>query len=235
MMTVSKSWLLSGLLRAASSATLYPQSAAQRLPTLLLDFQKNNVSSSWAPGHPKEWSDKTALKYEFSDGGPFTWTSGAIRAAELTSDEKLLVTINATNHLAVVEFATGTTVSGLTLASTYAYGPSALRVLGNSAGGHDILVSMDYNEVHRLRLTSNGTRIGNTTVYPGGLVWERGSLSISQSGRRFFTVNSTVLYDLDDGLIGSTDGKEWDSYRKSEVSRSSVAHKTKMNFADKTK
>jgi len=197
--------LLSSLLHTAGSTTLYPQQTAQRPPTLLLDFQKNNVSSSWAPGHPIEWNNKTALKFTFNDGGPVGWVSGSIWGAELSPDEKYLVTSNVKNHVSVVDFTTGTTVFNTTLASTYTRGESALRVLANPAGGYDVLVSLGYQELHRLRLSPDGTQIGNATIYSGGLLWKQTSPSISHSGRRFLVANPNVpyynLYDLDDANV----------------------------------
>ncbi|KAJ4299452.1 hypothetical protein N0V90_004697 [Kalmusia sp. IMI 367209] len=201
MATLSRLVLLSTLLSAVISKALYPQSI-QRPPGILHDFQKNNVSTSWAPGHPKEWSEKEALKFQFSDGGPHTYTSGAIPATALSSDEKFLVTVNISNHVSVIDFATGSVVSNPSFTTTYSRESSAVRVLSAPSGGYDVLISMGYQEVQRLRLSAQGKQTGNATIYTGGLLSEFGSSSVSHSGRRFLTVDPNIpqynIYDLDD-------------------------------------
>ncbi|KAL1592004.1 hypothetical protein SLS60_011596 [Paraconiothyrium brasiliense] len=198
--------LLSGLLCAANAEALYPETVL-RPPSLLHDFQKNNISTSWAPGHPKEWSDKEALRYEFSDGGPYRYTSGAIFATALSSDEKFLVTVNTSNHVSVVDFATGTQVFDCTLSSTYQAEYRAVRILTGSSG-YDVLVSMNYQEVQKLHLSPQGGYLGNVTVYPGGLLYEKGSPSISHNERLFITAVPTAgqynIYNLDDPSVHLT-------------------------------
>ena len=205
---------LCGLLSAVSSKALYPQ-AAQRPPDLLHDFQKDNISASWAPGHPKEWTDKDALKYQFSDGGPVGYTGGAIPVAALSSDEKFLVTMNTSRHVSVINFATGTKVFDQTLASTYKDNSVALRVL-TSPSGYDVLVSMNYVEVQRLRLSSEGAQVGNLTIYPGGLLYDKGSPSVSPNERRFITAVPNAgqyrIYDLDDPNVHIIIDNQRDDY-----------------------
>lgn len=191
---------LCGLLSVVSSKALYPQ-AAQRPPDLLHDFQKDNISVSWAPGHPKEWTDKAALKYQFSDGGPVAYTTGAIPVAALSSDERFLVTVNVSHHVSVLDLARGIRVYDQTLTSSYKDSSVALRVL-TSPSGYDVLVSMSYIEVQRLRLSPEGAPVGNITDYPGGLLFDKGSPSVSPNERRFITAVPDAgqynIYDLDD-------------------------------------
>ncbi|KAJ4350365.1 uncharacterized protein N0V89_008986 [Didymosphaeria variabile] len=198
--------LFSGLLCTATAEALYPE-AIQRPPSVLHDFQKNNVSSSWALGHPKEWSDKDALRYEFSDGGPYRYTSGAIFATALSSDERFLVTVNTSNHVSVIDFATGVQVFDRTLSSTYQAAYRAVRVLAGPSG-YEVLASMTYQEVQKLQLSPQGEQIGNVTVYPGGLLYEKGSPSTSHNERLFITAVPTAgqytIYDLDEPSVHLT-------------------------------
>lgn len=205
---------LFGLLDTVGSTTLYPHTA-QRPPDLLHDFQKGNISTSWAPGYPKEWSDNKSVAYHFSDGGPYQYTSGAIPVASLSSDEKLLVTLNASRHISVIDFATGTKISHRTLTTTHATDSVALRIL-TSPSGYDILVSISYFEVQRLRLSPPGIPTGNVTIYPGGLLFDKGSPSTSHNERYFTTAIPNAgqyhIHDLDDPDANVTIQNHTDDY-----------------------
>jgi WD40 repeat protein len=204
MFTVSILLLLLVGLHAVSPKALYP-TTNQRPPDLLSDFQKNNISSSWAPGHPKDWTNKESLKYTFSDGGPQTYTTGGIPAAALTSDERLLVTVNASNHVSVIEIATGTTMAQFTVNTNYSGAPTALRVLVDPQGQYDVLISMDYQEIRRIRLSHNGIQLGAATAYPGGLLSDYSSPSVSHHSRQVLTAVRDLphynIYDLDDATV----------------------------------
>ena len=198
---VALSYLLAVSVLHTASSTPVGSRTTHAPPTVQQDWQKNNVSAPWAPGHPIEWNNTLALKYTYSDGGPWSEQSGAIIASELSVDEKYLVSINASNHVSVVNFATGALVSDTTV---YALGcpgycgDAALRVLADSAGGYNVLVAYrDKYQVQKLHLTPNGTFVGNVTDYAGGLLWQYGSPSVSHSGRRFLTTYPERLYNID--------------------------------------
>ncbi|KAF2647376.1 WD40 repeat-like protein [Lophiostoma macrostomum CBS 122681] len=215
MLTVFTLLLLSVGSEAATSKTFnarYPQ----RPPDLLSDFRKNNISSTWAPGHPKDWTSKDSIKYTFSDGGPQTYTTGAIPVAALSPDERLLVTVNASNHVSVIATTTLMTVAQFTFTSNYAVAPSALRVFVDSRGQYDVLISVDYQEIRRIRLSYNGTQIGTSTTYPGGLLCDYGSPSVSHHSRRVLAAVRNLphynIYDLDDATVNISLSNQIDDY-----------------------
>jgi WD40 repeat protein len=169
--------------------------------TLISDFKKNNVSASWADGHPKQWGTEEA-KYEYPLP-PNAYQFGV----GLSTDEKLLGMVNGT-HAKVISIESNATV--WTGKVPFAGDLEAVAILTSVGGGYDLLVS-GYNSsaktdaVLRNKLSSNGTLASEQwTQYQGQ--WSNiDDQPFSKMSRQFLattmyygqTDNPLYSYDLD--------------------------------------
>jgi WD40 repeat protein len=196
-----------GLL-AGVNARLYPASKTVRInadrgvvyapplptSTLVTDFQKDGVNSSWAEGHPKAWS-AAAVSFK----GP--------SVADVSSDQKLLVLASNGGELTIRSLETLELITSLSVGQKGS--ADSVSVIQGSDSGYDVFVESDNypqpGTITHVRLSSSGTAIGSITDYLGGFTrridGRRGPFS--PDGRRFITVGSrpldreVVIYDLD--------------------------------------
>jgi WD40 repeat protein len=200
--------VLLGLLQAARATPtiswpVRPRAAAApAMPTstLVSDFQKNNISSQWAEGYPKQWGAEDA---KFEIPMPVPDSSGL--SGSVSPDEKFLAMVNNTDAK-ILRLDTGAIVSAFSLN----VGGSANRAILHSAPGgqYDLVVAVeDYNtrteKTLRFRLSKDGVP-SNQTIQYNGRFSSFDDNPFSKDGRRFLSIDMTTVrsglayaYDLD--------------------------------------
>ncbi|CAG9982916.1 unnamed protein product [Clonostachys byssicola] len=170
--------------------------------TLITDFQKDGVNSSWAEGHPKIWA---AAAVDIK--GP---------AVDVSADEKFIVIASGKN-VTLRDTSTQEIVSSV---QTDASGSAnTVSIFPDVDEGYSVFVATSdtaSNKVTRFRFSSNGAVIGEQTQYEGLLSTFDGRHGpFSGDGRRFLasadrSVRQMTIYDVDNPdsnivLTGHTD------------------------------
>ncbi|KAF2679855.1 YVTN repeat-like/Quino protein amine dehydrogenase [Lentithecium fluviatile CBS 122367] len=186
--------------------------AAAAIPTLTLlsDFQKDNVTASWAPGHPKVWGQ---AEKKFSIPTP-PLPAGV--DAVFTEDGKFLLLTNVTDT-DVIRLDTGAVVSTLKLKFP-SYGTHT-SVSAAPGGEYDFLVAASNftwdDKVTQQRLSQDGVPVGPSVDRPG--FFSNGGFDptvVDGDGKRVLLaidIDDVHVYDLDDvnssvvTLTGHTD------------------------------
>ncbi|KAI0187019.1 WD40-repeat-containing domain protein [Astrocystis sublimbata] len=182
--------------------------AAPAIPTstLVSDFKKNNVSSTWAEGHPKVWG---AEKVKFE--GPLRF--------DVSTDEKFIA-LAAGRNVTIRDLSNSELVS--TVMTNFEGEAERVAILSAQNGGYDVFISSSISYITRvitgLHLSSEGTIIGEQTQYPGGFsTFDEIRSPFSRDGQRFLAITGTrppnaiaVIYDIDQPdsnvtLVGHTD------------------------------
>ncbi|KAJ3564023.1 hypothetical protein NPX13_g7988 [Xylaria arbuscula] len=184
--------------------------AAPAIPTstLISDFQRNNVSSRWAEGHPKVWGSEK-VKFE----GPFV--------AEVSPDEKF-VGLAYGNNLTIRDLNTSELVSSVKI--DYEGSADRVTIFSGQNGGYDVFVHTynysTHDAITSLHLSPEGTPLD-------------GQRFIALTGANLRN-DVAIIYDVDkpesnitltghtDSIMSaafSPDGKyvsttAWDSYSK---------------------
>ncbi|CAH0028558.1 unnamed protein product [Clonostachys rhizophaga] len=171
--------------------------------TLITDFQKDGVNSSWAEGHPKIWA---AAAVDFK--GP--------AVVDVSADEKFIVVASGRN-VTIRDTSTQEIVSSvLTDASGSA---NTVSIFPDVDEGYSVFVATSdtaSNKVTRFRFSSGGAVVGEQTQYDGLLSTFDGRRGpFNEDGRRFLaatdrSVRQLTIYDVDNPdsnvvLTGHTD------------------------------
>jgi len=179
--------------------------------TLISDFKKDNVSSSWAKGHPKVWGAE-AVKFK----GPLI--------VDVSADEKF-VALAIGQDLTIRALDTQAVVSSAKIGIDFIGSADSVSILAAQDGGsgYNVLVGLtNYSTqsvVTHMRLSTEGALQDEQTQYTGsfsGFDGRRGSFSAN--GQRFIVLtgtswprnNQAVIYEVDDPaanltLVGHTD------------------------------
>lgn len=189
--------------------------AAAAIPTLILlsDFQKDNVTASWAPGHPKVWG-QAEKKFSIPTPPPPAGVD-----AVFTDDGKFLLLTNVTDT-DIIRLDTGAVISTLKL-NYPSYGTET-SVSAAPGGEYDFLVAASNftrdDKVTQQRLSQDGVPVGPSVDRPG--FFSNGLFDptvVDGDGKRVLLAidNGDVhIYDLDDvngsavTLTGHTDSIE---------------------------
>ncbi|CAI6336171.1 unnamed protein product [Periconia digitata] len=177
-----------GLIQAAPREIISINTDSGLIPKLSSDFNKNNVSSQWAPGFPKEWGAED-FRLQFSEPDP----EGTFSAA-VSSDEKYLVMVNGT-HVTFVDIDTKATATTLGWELPEGYMASDLTLRNVPQGGYDVLVNFIRRQYDtpvrsaRIRLSADFERVGSQVTYTGGFG------AISKQGK--YATLSGYIYELD--------------------------------------
>ncbi|CAG9948336.1 unnamed protein product [Clonostachys rosea f. rosea IK726] len=170
--------------------------------TLITDFQKDGVNSSWAEGHPKIWA---AAAVDFK--GP--------AVVDVSADEKFIVVASGRN-VTIRDTSTQEIVSSaLTDASGSA---NTISIFPDVDEGYSVFVATldtTSNKVTRFCFSSDGAVVGEQTQYDGLLSTFDGRRGpFSEDGRRLLLADRSVrqltIYDVDNPdsnvvLTGHTD------------------------------
>lgn len=192
--------------------------------TLVTDFQKDGVNSSWAEGHPKAW-DSALVTFK----GP--------SVVDVSQDEKF-VALTSQGNLTIRDLKTQELV--FTEKMNFVGSSSKLAIHSDEDDGYNVFVSSWNYTVYRIthwRLSSTGVAVGEQTLYQGSFSsFDGRDGPFSPDGQRFLAIDSynVVIYDIDKPDLGivltghtnpvmsaafSPDGKlvstaSWDSYGK---------------------
>lgn len=185
--------------------------AGPSLP-LLSDFKKDNVSASWAPGHPKVWSEAEKT-FSVVDPPPAIRTNGLI-----TEDGKFLFLTNATDT-DVINVETGEVVSSLKV--KYQLLSLYTSISTTPDGQYDFFVAQtegaQEDVTTRQRISQDGAPVGQSVDYPGVFFTSDGwnPTVVDGDGNRVLVTTGTTseiyVYSLDDAdapaltLTGHTD------------------------------
>lgn len=162
------------------------------LPDLKSNFRKNNVSATWAPGHPKAWGTEDArYQLNITSSGPNSW-------AAVTPDEKYLALWDG-NQVQFTDLDTNTVAASYTFELPRIYwSQEDLMIKSAPQGGYDILVLLTVYTL-RQRITADLQPVGAVHTYEGAFA------SITAQGNLLTNIGN--LYDLDNTLNNNTVGK----------------------------
>jgi WD40 repeat protein len=176
--------------------------------TLVSDFKKNNVSSSWAKGHPKVWGAE-AVKFK----GPLF--------VDVSADEKFAALVIGTN-LTIRALDTQAVVSSAKIEFLGNADSVSILAARDGGGGYNVFVGSTNYTTHdvvtHLRLSAEGTFKGEQTQYKGSFSSFDGRRGPFSADGRWFIVlsgtgsqnNQAVIHEIDDPaanltLVGHTD------------------------------
>ncbi|KAI9157944.1 WD40 repeat-like protein [Paramyrothecium foliicola] len=168
--------------------------------TLVADFQKDGVNSSWADGHPKAWGTE-AVRYK----GQFF--------VDVSPDEKFLAVSSGTN-MTIRDLDTLDIVS--TTKGDFEGEPDGITIVPDKNGGYNVLVDfLNYTTgdgTTLFHLSPKGLVEGEQIQYQGRFsVFDGRRQPLSQDFRRFLLINGhqVNIRDLDNpqstiALVGHT-------------------------------
>ncbi|KAH7128099.1 WD40-repeat-containing domain protein [Dendryphion nanum] len=168
------------------------------VPKLRSDFKKSNVSASWAPGHPKGWSE--AKKKFTIDHPPLPTNVEAV----ITDDGKFLLLTNITDTN-VIEIDTGKVVTSLPLKYPLDWVQTSISMAPE--GAFDFLAATASQQgqqiVTQQRFSKDGVPVGPAVDREGYFsIYNYDATVVDGDGRRLLLAiddssNEVYVYDLD--------------------------------------